>query len=229
MTGVNARKSVDLNRVLHKLDSDGWCVTVVGDVQTVSALTEHVRVVGRNLGELVPGRFRQLVEHVIPQAEEVAYAGSLSSVYGLNAIPLHTDTAHWPTPCRYLVIACAETGPMPAPTVLLDSRCVALSDYEMTACQCAPFLIRNGRRSFYGAIKESGREFIRFDQGCMSPLSLQGQAAMLAFSAEHHEYALHSHDWKPGEILIIDNWRVLHGRGGERTSPGRILLRAMVK
>jgi len=36
----------------------------------------------------------------------VPRAGSLSSYFGLGPLPLHTDTAHWNVPCRYLALAC---------------------------------------------------------------------------------------------------------------------------
>jgi alpha-ketoglutarate-dependent taurine dioxygenase len=48
------------------------------------------------------------------------------------------------------------------------------------------------------------------------------------FNAERYKSELHSHNWSSGDFLVIDNWRVMHGRGGGRTAAGRILLRAMV-
>jgi Taurine catabolism dioxygenase TauD, TfdA family len=192
-------------------------------------LTEPYAV-ARLLGEVIPGRGQQAVERVVPRTSSAAYAGSLSSRYGLASLPLHMDTAHWPTPCKYLVMACESVGPAPTPTILLDSWKVQLSDTENAACKQAVFLIRNGRKSFYGTIRRDDRPFLRFDPGCMSPLSKTGEIALAAFLAERHKGTYHRHEWKTGEILVIDNWRLLHGRGLiERTEPGRVLLRATVR
>lgn len=220
---------MDINIVLANLAAEGWCAIKLRGEQSAEEIADQVEGLARKLGNIVPGRTRGLVEQVVPQTEDLAKVGSLSSVYGLNPLPLHTDTAHWPVPCRYLVIGCVEPGPAPAPTVLLDVRRARLTVDDVSLCRRTPFLIRNGRHSFYGSILEDAREFIRIDRGCMTPISKHGHTALDAFNAEKHEDALHRHSWSCGDILVIDNWRVIHGRGGERTAPGRVLLRAMAQ
>ncbi len=127
-------------------------------------------------------------------------------------------------------MACAEPGPTPTPTILLDSRVVSLTEYEAVACNSAVFLIRNGRRSFYGSIVAKDRPFIRFDRGCMEPLSPNGAEVGGAFSQVRNADKTYQHDWLRGGVLVIDNWRMLHGRGiDNQTAPGRLLLRAMVR
>ena len=212
-----------------RLDANGWCITAAA-ASTPADLLDEMLAFARTLGEIAPGRSHQLVERIIPQTAETAFAGSLSSRYGLGTLPLHTDTAHWSRPCRYLVMACAEPGPVPTPTLLVDAWHARLSELEELACSRAVFLVRNGRRSFYGSIRERNRGFIRFDPGCMTPVSCDGEIALRAFSPDRQKDALRRHDWKTHEILVIDNWRVLHGRGdGVRIAPGRVLLRAMVQ
>jgi hypothetical protein len=207
----------------------GWCV-VNSTASTESNLSEDVREIAELLGEIAPGRGRQLVERIIPYRAETSYAGSLSSAYGLAPLPLHIDTAHWPIPCRYLVMACVAVGPTPTPTVVLDNQRIQLSEPEEAALNSAVFLVRNGRQSFYGFIRNSDGSFLRIDPGCMQPLSPDGELALSVFDAERHKDICYYHDWKIGQILVLDNWRVLHGRGlNEQTGPGRILLRAMVK
>jgi hypothetical protein len=219
---------MDTDELQSCLETSGWWTT---DTTAASeqTLAQQIHKLAWHLGEIVPGRNRQPIERVVPHAPDAAYAGSLSSEYGLNALPLHTDTAHWPVPCRYLVMGCIEPGPRPVPTMLLDSRKVQLSQNEISLCRNTPFLVRNGRRSFYGSILDADRTFIRFDRGCMTPLSQRGHTALDVFSDQRHAGILHSHNWRAGQIIVFDNWRVLHGRGGEQTKPGRILLRAMIR
>jgi hypothetical protein len=212
------------------LDAHGWYSYSAGGHPAKDTLYAEVAALAEGLGEIVPGRSRQRVEHIFPQDARMAHAGSLSQQYGMAPLPLHTDTAHWTVPCRYLVMACAEPGPEPTPTILLDSRVVSLTKCEAAACSSAVFLIRNGRRSFYGSITAQNRPFIRFDRGCMEPLSPNGAEIAGAFSQARNAGKTYRHDWQRGDILVIDNWRMLHGRGiDNQTASGRLLLRAMVR
>lgn len=210
------------------ISSVGWSV-VPTDAATPEALAVEVERVALTLGKIVPGRAWQRVERVVANAPERAAVGSLSSKFGLLPLPLHTDTAHWITPCRFLVMACALPGPVPTPTVLVNIESFNLSAEEISYCHSAVFLITNGKNSFYASVMASGRRFIRLDPGCMHPESRQARRVLDLFDAHQNRKQLYFHSWKPGEILVIDNWRVLHGRGDNRpTERGRILLRAMV-
>jgi hypothetical protein len=107
---------------------------MASDTVTIEDLARKLQALAEKLGEIAPGRGRQLVEVIVPRTPDTAFAGSLSRKYGLGSLPLHTDTAHWPLPCRYLLIACASPGPIPTPTLLLDARRVQLSVAEEVAC-----------------------------------------------------------------------------------------------
>jgi hypothetical protein len=212
------------------LANHGWHLLSAADCSSQDGLAAQVAAVAKNLGEIVPGRGRQHIEHIIPRDTASALAGSLSQKYGLAPLPLHTDTAHWTVPCRYLVMACFSSGPEPTPTILLDSKAVAINESESAACTSAVFLIRNGRASFYGSILSQDRPFIRFDLGCMVPMSPEGADAGDAFSYTRNVSRIYRHDWRRGDILVFDNWRMLHGRGIDReTVQGRVLLRAIVR
>ncbi len=219
---------------LGKCEADlanrGWHSFSAADCFSQDNLAAQIAAVAESLGEILPGRGRQRVEHIIPQNTASAFDGSLSQKYGLAPLPLHTDTAHWSVPCRYLVMACFSPGPEPTPTILLDSRAVALSESESAACVSAVFLIRNGRASFYSSILSKDRPFIRFDRGCMVPLSSEGSDAEDVFGYNRNVSKIYRHDWCRGDVLVFDNWRMLHGRGIDReTVQGRVLLRAMVR
>jgi alpha-ketoglutarate-dependent taurine dioxygenase len=215
--------------ISERLDSDGWCA-VFAESRTTDELCEEIRLIGQTFGEIAPGRHRQLVERIVPRNVHASYRASLSATYGLGPLPLHTDTAHWSTPCRYLLMACANVGLVPTCTTLLNIRDAHLSELESAACSRALFLVRNGRRSFYGTIAERDRKFIRFDPGCMMSLSYDGDIALAALTLDRQRTAVRVHEWRFGDILMIDNWQVLHGRGmNQHTDRGRVLLRVMVR
>jgi hypothetical protein len=149
---------VEIGYVHAQVEAIGWCVMPPGAMSELR-LDDRVKCVAEQFGRLVPGRGKKLVEPVIPKSSTSAYSQSLSSKYGLNALPLHTDTAYWSRPCRYLVIACAADGHPATPTILFDSRMVSLSISESTACRTSTFKVSNGRNSFYGCIAAPDRPY----------------------------------------------------------------------
>lgn len=218
-----------LRSIDNRLEVNGWAIISTA-ARTQEGIATELKSLASAHGDIVPGRGGRLVEPILPEPVETARPGSLSSKYGLRPLPLHTDTAHWNIPCRYLLLACVDPGPLPTPTFLLDSRRVQLSERETLACRSAVFAIQNGRFSFYGSINERGRPFIRLDPGCMTALSRDGATALEAFSRERQAKILHRHDWKQGDVLLLDNWRILHARGHDMpTEAGRILVRTMIR
>lgn len=222
--------TMQLSAFTNDVRTRGWGVTSA-NAFTREGLSLELARIAATLGTMVKGR-GGFMEEVAPQQSSNARIASLSSRYGLNPFPLHTDTAHWLTPCRYLALACVRVGSKPAPTVILDSD-VAWGDFsesERMASRSAVFAIRNGRNSFYGSILDESRSFIRIDPGCMMPLSLEGEVALEAFGVERHFRKLIRHDWTVGDILVFDNWRFLHARGVDApTDSDRLLMRAMVQ
>ena len=214
---------------LRRLAASGW-ISGESDEADETRLSAAILSIASGLGKVIPGRGRQQVERLGPQSAASSYRGSLSSLHGLAPLPLHTDTAHWPVPCRYLVMACVDPGPLPAPTVLLDTRAIRLTREQRGALLNAVFLIRNGRKSFYGTISSAGRPFIRFDLGCMEGQSDNCSTAVSGYTDRTATSRTTSYEWTPGKVLVIDNWRMLHGRGviGD-TQPGRVLRRVMVR
>src|SRR4051794_23394942 len=95
---------------IDQLSTRGWTL-VPTRANDNPSLTARLMSLAEELGEIVPGRAQRLVEPVVPETIETARPGSLSSKMGLQSMPLHTDTAHWSIPCRYLMIGCITPGP----------------------------------------------------------------------------------------------------------------------
>src|SRR5262245_17548310 len=77
----------------------------------------------RPLGKVrVDPRSPTPVRDIRPQPPNSAKANTLSSRYGTDAFPFHTDTAHWDQPARYLALFCVDPGEGQRETLLQDSR-----------------------------------------------------------------------------------------------------------
>jgi Taurine catabolism dioxygenase TauD, TfdA family len=223
-----ATPPVMLDRLANNLRELGWAS--VSDKTGVALLVSRAEEIANTLGNVVHRRGKALPESVTPRPAGDAPARTLSHKFGLGPFPLHCDMAHWLVPCRYLVLACADTGSFDAPTVLLDTLRLQFSETEKLLTRSACFLVRNGRKSFYTSLIDVCRSFVRIDPGCMEPVSETAAEAMSLYSYERQRLQTTAFHWKVGDILVIDNWRVLHGRGNELPADlSRHLLRIYVQ
>lgn len=125
-----------------------------------------------------------------------------------------------------MILACLSPGAADRPTLLLDTKRLPLNKAKR---DLLPFRIKNGRNSFFGTILSKCRSFVRFDPGCMVPLDTDGERALNVFSKAHWPSYIEEIGWSEGRAVIIDNWRILHGRGSARTlDRDRILLRILI-
>lgn len=212
------------------LKTRGWTFVELGGVSE-SDLREQLFALAAKFGTPTATRsFGDFCDLLIPTHAHAARSRSLSRLYSLGEFPLHSDTAHWPTPCRYLMLACASTGNGSRPTFLLDTRTLSITNWEHSLLHTAPLRVRNGRNSFFSTILSNSRSFVRFDPGCMTPTTSNSAEALAIFSRRKWTAEVETVDWKAGLVLILDNWRVLHGRGRSDSSDAdRKLLRVLVR
>ena len=198
--------------IVSSIDRDGWSVFNTGIDKPID-LKRWMLAVGKQLGEVCPSRRgSEVVDVLVPTIESKSKPSSLSRVFGLGSLPLHCDTAHWTTPCRYIVLGCINPGSSPAATLILDTKRLALSTKDRETIEQAMYVVNNGRNSFYSGIKSSLHPFYRFDPVCMIPLCENAVRAMELFSLKRNENLVERCNWKVGIVLVIDNWRILHGR-----------------
>jgi len=219
--------AVDFPGLLATLDERGWAAHAAERPDAEAVIGELGRI-GDLLGTRTAGRAGALEEVVQPQQPGEAHPRSLSARYGLNALPFHTELSHRPRPCRFLLLGCVDPGSPSAVTMLLDWRTLGLSPDELQLLEGAPILVRSGRRSFYTTILPSDQAFLRYDPGCLEAVDARGRAALRLIEHRLAGGAPRSHEWRRGDILIIDNWRVLHGRGPSDEGAGRRLARILI-
>ncbi len=224
-----AFKEIVENIAFSSLDANGWTIckapSLIGrDLQRILPL------IAMRLGVRVPSsRGRSDVVELRPTESANARVHSLSRKYSIREFPCHTDTAHWPIPCRYILLACADPGIGSRETVLLDPLELSLTTKHHELLNSTPFRIRNGRNSFFSTVLQKGRPFVRYDPGCMQPLSPNGSLALSYLSRKMWPNLVQRIAWERGDILIIDNWRILHGRGSASCDDtARTLLRLYV-
>lgn len=217
----------DISSLLCTLSQRGWAHHF-SDSLDVETMVKQLEQIGNLLGPRAAGRNQAREELIQPQDVCDSHPRSLSARFGLKALPLHTELSHRPIPCRYLLLGCINTGTSDVKTVLLDWRTLSFSSDELSALESAPLLIRNGRRSFYGTILPPDHKYLRYDPCCLEAVDERGKWALKVVETQLAKGFAHNHLWKQGQILIIDNWRMLHGRGASSNSTGRQLARILI-
>ena len=187
-----------------------------GCAPSTSALT----AAAATLGQPVPARSGgEIVHDLTPLAAEHARAKSLSAVHGAAAFPFHTDGAHHRIPPRWVVMRCAAPGNGDRSTLLLDATQFELTGAEWRLLERAVWWARSGGRSFPVPVvrsTERGRTF-RYDPGCMSPAAPAFDESRRVLEQAITHTAHTAIAWKADDLLIFDNWRMLHSRAASQS------------
>lgn len=211
--------------VLHEF---GW-IRLRSGLRDDESLQRAMLEIGAVLGKPTRGRSNEIVEHLTPKTREMAKRASLSKNFGLEKLPFHVDMSHWTIPAKYIILGCLREGLSNVPTLLLDYHHVDFRETELKLLQYGLFFVNSGRDSFYASITSINRMFIRFDPGCMEPVTPEAVSAIDLFSHQRVSHLAHAIHWQAGDIVIIDNWRTLHARcAAHSPDEGRTLLRCIV-
>lgn len=146
-----------------------------------------------------------------------ASPNTYSGIYGLNAFPFHSDMAHWHLPPRYLLLRCAQ-GYSAVATMLIDGDLLVAA----VGATCLERALLRPRRpckgklplfSIYRQRPKRGVSLLRWDEKFIVPASPAGIEGVNEFRKAVSSAAPRSIFLaNPGDTLIVDNWRMLHGR-----------------
>ena len=184
---------------------------------------ETTIAIGRSLGcviditKLYPTGYIPIVQTLRPHRKNVASKNQYSGTFGLDEFPLHTDLAHWARPPRYLILRCKE-GSRNVITKLLACSTI-MSVLGTTVLRLA--LARPRRNTPDGILCAFPLLFyvkdipgFRWDPLFLVPMNQP--AEQIAKLMKYHRWSeteiVSLKLAEPGDTLIIDNWRFLHGR-----------------
>jgi L-asparagine oxygenase len=195
------------------LEANGWA-----NIQQSTG--EGLLTLASSIGTPRPTRGLAAVPDILrPQRARDARRGSMSSVYGLSALPFHTDFAHHAVPPRYVLLRLAPgepAGPKPAPTLLLDLSSLPLSAAEVNVISHDVWMVRGGYQRFYATLLSEGfsssRRALRYDPCCMRPAWGMARRSQRLMEAAIRAGSPSTFRWSSGVVLILDNWRMLHAR-----------------
>lgn len=201
---------------IDKLHSDGW-VSLDG-FSNATELRDAIAVLSSSPPEL-SGR-------LIPRNAGSVGARSFSFYHGTSRFPMHTDTAFWPVPARFVVLMAEEASVVPTLICPPSSLDVLLKG---DASRRAVFAAKTTEGCLYRGIRlVPNKNFVRFDSCYMTPANDAARALASALANPSH-CAIEEHLWTGRNALVVDNWRCLHGRGAAGHEPCRSLIRFYVR
>ncbi len=186
----------------------------------------------KKLGKPVESRMGgSLIDRLSPKRKVDSNRNSLSNVHQLNSFPLHSDTAYYKIPVKYILLYCKNPGTGGRPTYLYDTHKL-IYKYDELRLKLANviFKVINGRNSFLTTIYNPEIDFFRLDRDCMRFISPEGEDLFKEVDNLIHKEDIEEINWNTNDLLIIDNWRYLHGRGRSKTKDyERLLYRLSIR
>lgn len=188
--------------MLSSAAASGWSAGdgTVGEVLAAAS--------GMKLQPVENRRGEPSVSRLRPTTQAEAKPHSLSAQVGLGMQPLHTDGAHQEAPADFLVFV--SERPSSTPTWL---RHIGGQDAPWNELRGGMFLVGVGPSAFFApALVGFGpTRRLRFDPGCMRACDTRARDAATFLSDATLATRF---DWEtPGQVLVVDNSRTLHGRG----------------
>lgn len=223
-----------MTTIVREMESAGFLFLRAWNPQLT---TEHA---ADRLGELLdiqrllPGSAVPSIQTLAPKPADDAPANQYSGTFGLGEFPLHSDLAHWAVPPRYFMLRCLRGLPSVS-TQLLPVEAVAAA-VGHRSIRKAVFLPRKRasgvpRCPLPMLFQRGGATGVRWDSLFLRPFNRSASDVSLAMSGRRWGKALRSVALvHPGDTLIIDNWRMLHGRSSvDQCSTGRSIERAYLR
>lgn len=171
----------------------------------------NILEIGKRLGGIYKVPTMPLVQSLTPRCKETEKSNTYSGLFGYGDFPFHTDMAHWHVPPRYIVMRC-EIPNEDVSTRIVSANTV-LPDHRSSIARRALFKPRRrlDNKSYF--VRLSEHQFWRWDSVFIQPAN--ELARQLKTDIEVRLSTVPSEEirfTRPGQVLILDNWSVLHGR-----------------
>lgn len=169
----------------------------------------------KSIGQPVSLRDGTFVKRITPKPTSEALSATLSATYGTGRFPLHTDTAFWPLPSRFLIMR--VSGDQRRATTLLPFEHVfqRLSANNESDLKRSVWRVATPDHHFYCSMqfRAGNATGLRYDAHCMRPANPAAIRLSRFIPEILDDSPTIEVEWSADLAIIIPNWYVLHGRG----------------
>lgn len=210
---------------LEELRNKGWTEIIISSTNEKKLIE-----IASNIGKIQTHPNGELVGTIIPKNKTNAILNSFSYKYEHNTFPLHTDTAFWNVPAKYVLLF-SELESQTATTIIhVQDILSILSEQQWNDVEKSIFVIKTPETSFYTKIigKVENQLFFRFDSNCMKPINDSAKKTQKVFEEKLQLLTKNRVFWNKPKVLIFDNWKTFHGREAIIGNENRILKRIYI-
>lgn len=201
--------------VESELRKQGWALLQAN-------CNEPLTAIACRFGEPISNRPKgPLARHLL--SNSATSPNSLRGLYGLGELPLHTDCAYYRKPPNLIFFRAKQSSQVA--TTLVDSRPMVLEIGVGTANGL--FAIKGIDGTFVRPLFHANQ--VRWDRHCMRPLDEKAKTAQVKLLAQIECAQVHRHTYDDiSTVLIVDNYRMLHGREDSAQDPHRTIESVLV-
>ena len=216
------------NKVLDAVKKNGWI-----EITEINTIKDAMNL-AMQCGKIVPHPCGKLIKKLSPKNKKNGIKNTLSWIHGYSEFPLHTDTAYWTVPVRFVLLTTYNSNSVET-TILKTRKLIEKLDFQtINNMKKSIFLTKSPYGSFYSSFefKQDSESGFRFDASCMKPYNKYSEKFFEDFiSATKDDTEYETINWTPGKVLIVDNWKVMHGRKSIKklSNRNRTLYRIYIK
>jgi len=206
------------------LDSEGWV-----ELETNSS-DEELLSIAKSIGAIAKHPNGQEIFELKPKNGLSSVKGTFSNRFGFKQFPLHTDTAFYARPIRYMMLHSIDESQCSTTILHSDSILNSLSKEEYDLARKAVFTIKTNSATFYSSLLfiHNNIKGFKYDPTCMFPANKAGKIIESRIRNALRTCNKVPLKWSGNNTLIIDNWKCLHGREASKEDYKRVLKRIYI-
>jgi hypothetical protein len=167
--------------------------------------------VAEKIGSIVNISGVPTVQTLTPKHKKETTPNIYSGNFGLKGFPLHTDLAHWHIPPRFFILRAKTPALDVFTTILHYSKFVKDLSSELVSRALFKPRRKLDNRMFLLRLVHEGVS--RWDDIFISPENDSAKCILEHIKNKDYNAMVDKISFKyKGEALLIDNWKVLHGR-----------------
>jgi hypothetical protein len=173
------------------------------------------------------------VEHLRVRQEDRTILQSWTNIFGTGFFPYHTDFVNRLPPPHILLLRLAEESKSNRNTLFIDTQLLPFSyeDYQQLTNEKWKVPSKNKTKLIRIVEQPSfaqGETIFRFDPVMMKPFSKKNKGNHILAQAIS-KVTPYSHTWKAQDVLLVNNWRIIHARDtSAQPDPDRVLQRITI-
>jgi alpha-ketoglutarate-dependent taurine dioxygenase len=209
---------------LDKLEKNGWV-----EFENISTERDLFEVANK-FGKIVCHPNGELIGILKPNDGVKAIKGTFSNIHGFSVFPLHTDTAFWIKPVRYLLLSSIYSSSCSTFFISLETILNHFSNTELEQFKRAIFKVKTIHEQYYSTLffNHNGITGIKYDPSCMFPVNSNAKRFIGKLEQVMINIPIEKIKWTGNNAVIIDNWKMLNGREAALRSEKRELRRIYI-